>query len=209
MSAAHPTQPAAPAPAAADPAAAAPTAPAPATAATAAAPTAVPAAPVAGLVIRRAEPQDGNALYALNHRSWSPIGDVQELSEPPTPDSTVFNERHLPGDYQLAVLDGALVGYIRLIPATPLPCSAHVRLIQGLTVDPSARRMGIARVLLDAAIAESRRIGARRVTLHVLGTNAPAQALYASAGFVVEGVAPEEFYLHGRYVDDISMGLAL
>jgi RimJ/RimL family protein N-acetyltransferase len=38
---------------------------------------------------------------------------------------------------------------------------------------------------------------------------APARALYTSLGFAVEGLAPEEFYLDGKYVDDVTMGLTL
>jgi RimJ/RimL family protein N-acetyltransferase len=43
----------------------------------------------------------------------------------------------------------------------------------------------------------------------VFSPNEPARRLYESAGFVVEGVLPEEFLLDGRYVDDILMALVL
>jgi len=160
-------------------------------------------------LIRTAEPADGPALAALDHRCWSRLSDVQERSAPPGPDAVFFDERHRPGDYRLALLDGELVGYIRLVPPTSLPSNAHIRMIQGLAVDPSARRHRVGRALVEAAVAEARRIGARRVTLRVLGHNAPARALYESLGFAVEGLAPEEFYLDGQYVDDVTMGLTL
>lgn len=47
------------------------------------------------------------------------------------------------------------------------------------------------------------------MTLRVLGHNAPARALYESEGFVVEGLLPGEFFLDGRYVDDVMMGRSL
>ena len=39
--------------------------------------------------------------------------------------------------------------------------------------------------------------------------NERARRLYESAGFVVEGVLREEFFLEGRYVDDVLMALVL
>jgi RimJ/RimL family protein N-acetyltransferase len=72
-----------------------------------------------------------------------------------------------------------------------------------------ARGSGVARGLLRAAFALARKEGANRMTLRVLGHNAPARALYESEGFVVEGVLPGEFFLAGRYVDDVMMGRSL
>jgi RimJ/RimL family protein N-acetyltransferase len=43
----------------------------------------------------------------------------------------------------------------------------------------------------------------------VLGGNAGARALYTACGFVVEGVLREEFWLGGRYVDDVLMARTL
>ena len=160
-------------------------------------------------VVRTAEPADGPALAALDHRCWSRLSDVQERPAPPGPHSVFFDERHRPGDYRLALLDGRLVGYIRLVTPTSLPSNQHIRMIHGLAVDPSARRHGIGRILVRAAVDDARRVGARRVTLRVLGHNAPARALYESLGFAVEGLSPEEFCLDGKYVDDVAMGLTL
>ena len=58
-------------------------------------------------------------------------------------------------------------------------------------------------------VAEARADGARKVTLRVLGHNAPAQALYKAAGFVEEGNLRGLFLLDGTYVDDILMSLNL
>ncbi|CAM5537162.1 GNAT family N-acetyltransferase OS=Streptomyces alboniger OX=132473 GN=CP975_09635 PE=4 SV=1 [Streptomyces alboniger] len=72
-----------------------------------------------------------------------------------------------------------------------------------------ARGAGVGRALLRAAQEEARLQGARRLTLRVLGHNAPARKLYESEGFVVEGILPEEFLLEGAYVDDVLMGRTL
>ncbi|MFG2641467.1 GNAT family N-acetyltransferase [Streptomyces sp. NPDC048370] len=166
--------------------------------------------------IRQAVPADEGALGELDRTTWSPLHAVQPAPEPPY--RPFFDERHRPEDYLVAedAGDGArdagggvVVGYLRLVPATPLACNRHVRQIQGLAVAESVRGRGVARALLRAAMAEARRQGARRITLRVLGHNAPARALYASEGFVVEGVLPGEFFLDGRYVDDVLMGRSL
>lgn len=157
--------------------------------------------------IRQAVPADEDALGELDRATWSPLHAVQPAPEPPY--SPFFDERHRPDEYLVAERDGTVVGYVRLVPPTPLACNRHVRQIQGLAVAESARGKGVARALLRAAMAEARRQGALRITLRVLGHNAPARALYASEGFAVEGVLPGEFFLHGAYVDDVLMGRAL
>lgn len=44
------------------------------------------------------------------------------------------------------------------------------------------------------------------MTPRVLGHNAPARAPQESEGFGVEGVQPGEFFLGGRYADDVMTG---
>jgi ribosomal protein S18 acetylase RimI-like enzyme len=109
----------------------------------------------------------------------------------------------------VAELDGAVVGYVRLRRPTDLPSHRHVLRVNGLAVDPAVQRRGVGRALLVAAIGEARRRGARRLTLNVLATNPGARTLYADCGFVVEGVRRGEFFLEGRYVDDILMAVPL
>ena len=48
-------------------------------------------------------------------------------------------------------------------------------------------------------------LGARKLSLRVLGGNSRARRLYEACGFVVEGILRSEFLLGGRYVDDIFM----
>ncbi|GGT30748.1 hypothetical protein GCM10010207_33420 [Streptomyces atratus] len=44
------------------------------------------------------------------------------------------------------------------------------------------------------------------MTLRGLGHDAPARASQESEGFGVEGVLPGEFFLGGRYADDVMTG---
>ncbi|MGX1884186.1 N-acetyltransferase family protein [Streptomyces sp. NPDC055287] len=160
--------------------------------------------PAPAHVIRPATTADEKELAALDRETWSPVHSVQPRPQPPY--GPFFDERHRPEDILVAELDGAIVGYIRLVPPTPLASNAHVRQIQGLAVAERARGHGIGRALLRASFEAARRQGAVRITLRVLGHNAPARALYEAEGFVVEGVLPGEFHLHGKYVDDVLMG---
>ncbi len=57
-----------------------------------------------------------------------------------------------------------------------------------LAVLPAARRSGVARYLLGAALEKSHAMGAAQCFLEVAEDNAPALALYAGAGFVEVGV---------------------
>jgi ribosomal protein S18 acetylase RimI-like enzyme len=154
--------------------------------------------------IRTATLDDEDALARLDRVTWSTLHSVQP--RPRQPYEPFYNERFGPRDHLVAELDREIVGYLRLGRPTSLACNFHIRQIQGLAVAEVARGAGVARALLRAAQDEARRLGARRLTLRVLGHNAPARKLYESEGFVVDGILPEEFLLDGRYVDDVLMG---
>ena len=157
--------------------------------------------------IRQARFHDEEPLGRLDRATWSYL---HAVSQPPRqPYEPFFTERTGPRDHLVAELDGLLVGYLRLGFPTSLASNAHVRQIRGLAVAEEARGKGVGRALLRAAVEEARDQGARRISLHVLGHNTAARALYASEGFVVEGVQPEEFFLDGEYVDDVLMGRPL
>ena len=71
------------------------------------------------------------------------------------------------------------------------------------------QRCGVGRRLAEACIEQARSRGARKLSLRVLGGNVAARRLYESCGFTVEGVLCEEFFLGGRYVDDVLMACLL
>ncbi|MGV9286032.1 N-acetyltransferase family protein [Streptomyces sp. NPDC003719] len=156
--------------------------------------------------IRPARSEDEQPLRLLDRATWSY---QHAVSPPPGPDDPFFREHSGPADHLVAELDGGLVGYVRLGFPTPLASNTHVRQIRGLAVADAARGHGVGRALVRGAVAEARRLGARRITLRVLGPNTAARRLYESEGFTVEGVQPGEFFLDGSYVDDVLMGRSL
>jgi len=130
-------------------------------------------------------------------------------SPPPAEGAPFFGTRTRPHDVLVATVDGAVAGYISIRPPTELAASSHVQHVTGLAVDPALQGRGVGRALVEAAVAEAARRGARRLTLRVLGPNAAARRLYESCGFVVEGVLRGEFHLDGDDVDDVLMARTL
>jgi len=161
----------------------------------------------ADVVLRAAVSVDDDALAELDRRCWALEHEVSD--GPAKPGESFFTEHSPPTDHVVAELDGAVVGYVRLAPPTPLPSNAHVQQLRGLVVAPEVRGQGIGRALVEAAIQLAGQRCARKVSLRVLGTNPGAQRLYASAGFEVEGVLRGEFDRGGRDVDDVLMARRL
>jgi ribosomal protein S18 acetylase RimI-like enzyme len=152
--------------------------------------------------IRKALPRDEKALAELDRLTWGPDNSVMPR---PAPGAYFYDRFNLPEHFLVAELGDRVVGYLRLVQPVRQPSGAHVRQIQGLGVDPAVRERGIGRRLIEAAVTEAERQGARKLTLRVLSGNAPARRLYERLGFTVEGVLREEFCIEGGYVDDVLM----
>jgi len=155
--------------------------------------------------VRAAAAADEEALAVLDRAAWTPFSSPGPLDEA----EPFFNDRNPRDGVLVAVVDGEVAGYVRVQRATRFRSSDHVLAVNGVAVDPARQGRGIGRALVDAAIVEARRRGARRLTLRVFSPNERARRLYKSAGFVVEGVLRDEFFLDGRYVDDVLMALVL
>ena len=78
-----------------------------------------------------------------------------------------------------------------------------------LAVTLSARRRGLGRRLLDAAIADALGEGARRCILEVRESNVAARALYARAGFLVDGRRKAYYRTHEGREDALLMSCDL
>ena len=65
-------------------------------------------------------------------------------------------------------------------------CGGEIELMQ-VGVDPTERRRGLGKCLLDHLLAQARDLDARRIWLEVSEGNRAARALYVRCGFVVVG----------------------
>lgn len=98
---------------------------------------------------------------------------------------------------------GAVLGFV-VYTAVAGACE-----ILELAVTVPARRRGLGRKLLDAAIDDAVSEGARRCILEVRESNAAARALYASAGFVVDGRRKAYYRTPGGREDALLMSCDL
>jgi ribosomal-protein-alanine N-acetyltransferase len=126
---------------------------------------------VSGVALRRAGPDDTAPLARLEQETslhpWSADQLRAELVRP------------LPDEVLVLEARTGILGYC----ATRLVIDElHV---MNLAVRPSARRRGLGRALLEAALRRGARAGARRALLEVRAGNEAARALYARSGFVV------------------------
>src|SRR2546430_12715168 len=133
--------------------------------------------------------RDEDALTRIERETWSPHVSPSAYRSRP------FFENARPEEVLVAVLDDEVAGFLCLRPATPLASNAHVLMIAGLGVAPSAQRKGVASGLLEAGetYASERKIA--RLTLRVLSVNAAARALYERHGYQTEGELRGEFRL--------------
>ena len=95
------------------------------------------------------------------------------------------------GEYLLgAPGDGPAAGVCQLRFRWSVWKSAEDCWLEDLYVREEARRTGLGRALVDAAVERARERGCKRVELDVNEDNAPARALYEACGFLTEPKPP-------------------
>jgi [ribosomal protein S18]-alanine N-acetyltransferase len=134
--------------------------------------------------------EDAAALAAVHGRSFEPGWSAADIAA----------LLHAPGGFGLAVreaeqIDGFLIGRAIAGEAEVLT----------LAVDPAMRRRGLARGLLEAALAAARAAGAEAMFLEVAADNTAAVALYAGAGFTRVGARPGYYRRPSGAIDALVM----
>jgi ribosomal protein S18 acetylase RimI-like enzyme len=79
--------------------------------------------------------------------------------------------------------DGKAVGFTQLYPAWCSVAALPFLTLYDLYVDSSARKQGVGRLLMDAALQYARDTGASRIDLETAVDNVTAQALYEALGY--------------------------
>lgn len=98
--------------------------------------------------------------------------------------------------------DGTALGFVQMYPTFSSLHAARVLVLYDLYVDPAARRSGVARRLMEAAVMQARAAGAVALTLQTARTNDAAQRLYESLGWKRD----EEFCEYGLRLDPNAKG---
>ncbi|WP_375775279.1 GNAT family N-acetyltransferase [Bradyrhizobium sp. ma5] len=98
---------------------------------------------------------------------------------------------------------GELAGIVGFIAAEG-PKRQHKGALVSMYVRQQARRAGVGRLLVDAALALAAQ-SVELVQLVVVKGNEPACELYRRAGFVEYGLERHALKIDGRYYDDILM----
>jgi len=99
--------------------------------------------------------------------------------------------------------DGTIVGRLS-VGRDPHPASTHVADL-GLMVARDARRQGVGRALMQAAVDWAHETGIRKLELHVFPWNEAAIALYEAFGFEREGYRKRHYRRGNELVDAILM----
>jgi ribosomal protein S18 acetylase RimI-like enzyme len=110
--------------------------------------------------------------------------------------------------YRVAESGGELVGYVKLGPnKLPIEASGSTILLDQFYVATEHHGAGIARELMDWAIGEARRRGAKELYLTVFIENHRARRFYERYGF--EPVGRYEFMVGNQADEDIIMRKSL
>ena len=109
------------------------------------------------------------------------------------PDAAVF----------VAEDNGGIVGRLSL-SRDAHPASEHVADL-GLMVARDHRRRGVGLALMEAAEEWARRVGVRKLELHVFPHNTPAIALYEKLGYEREGLRRRHYRRGDELIDAILM----
>lgn len=83
----------------------------------------------------------------------------------------------------VADAQGAILGFVQLYPTFCSVAAAPIWILYDLFVDSGARRRGLGRALLRAAVTHARAGGAARLELATAVNNSAAQALYRAEGW--------------------------
>jgi len=151
--------------------------------------------------IRPSEIKDAAQLMELDALVW-------DKHTSPAPFQWRSRQQYLqhcpPGSQLIAVQGERVCGYVGFYLPTGMPVNRHVYEIN-IAVHPHDRRCGIATALMDAMKQHAHEQGIIKLRLRVLSSNPGAIAFYTQCGFVTEGRLVSEFYISGKYVDDILM----
>jgi GNAT superfamily N-acetyltransferase len=135
-------------------------------------------------VVRRAEPNDADAVLALMAGLGRP-----EVAADPAEQAATFRAHldHPDAEIFISELDGAIAGAASLWFRLRLNWTTPEAWVPDLYVDPAFRRQGAASELLDACLQAARKRGCHGLVLASGHQRAEAHQLYENYGFTHSG----------------------
>jgi ribosomal protein S18 acetylase RimI-like enzyme len=132
--------------------------------------------------VRRASTADATLVAPLfdAYRRFYGLGSDLDLSQRYISERVERNESVV---LLAAASRGDALGFVQMYPTFSSLRAAQVFVLYDLYVAGEARRLGVARALMRAAVDEARAAGAVALTLQTARTNLAAQRLYESLGW--------------------------
>ncbi|MCD9086629.1 GNAT family N-acetyltransferase [Stenotrophomonas sp. SY1] len=143
------------------------------------------------ITVRQATPQDLEPVAVLFDQYRQFYGQPADLALA----RTFMSDRLAEGSsLVLIATDQAdkTLGFTQLYPMFDSVGATRSFVLYDLFVSPTARRQGVARTLMEHAVATARELGAGRVELQTAKDNLPAQRLYEGLGWVRDN----DFYVY-------------
>ena len=165
--------------------------------------------------IREAEPDDAGQILEFLKELYGEPG-ILLNTQPDEFDLTVEDElqfitrlkQQSNSLFLVATIEGKIIGI--------LTCKGGNRSVNyhdtqlGIVIHQEWRSRGAGNTLMNAAIEWARANDfVQRISLNVYDDNARAIHLYSKLGFKIEGRRHKALFKHGRYYDELIMGLLL
>lgn len=99
-------------------------------------------------------------------------------------------------------INDSVIGHLRLFPEWFGPKGFHVGQI-GMAILKKFRNQGIGSELLNYALNWAKFVGLKKLTASIFGTNDSALNLFKKFSFIQEGRKSQQFFVDGRYIDEI------
>ncbi|WP_127584186.1 GNAT family N-acetyltransferase [Paenibacillus koleovorans] len=165
------------------------------------------------MTIRRLTPADASAYREIRLEALQAHPEAFSSSyEEEVERSLAFFEERLRSEQVYtfgSFAEDQLQGTVTLLPESKSKIKHKAHLV-AMFVRPAARRSGVGRGLLSAAISQARALGGiERVYLGVTATNVPARRLYEALGFQSYGLDKRGMKIGDRYLDEELMVLEL
>ncbi|SJZ63003.1 L-amino acid N-acyltransferase YncA [Pilibacter termitis] len=155
--------------------------------------------------IRMVEPQDYAQLMKIENEIWtndnSPVLHWYENVEE-------FQEKMQNATIVVALENEKILGFLNLSQMSKLESNRFSMLI-GIGVAKNAQSSGVGRNLISWVKEYAREHGKHKIGLRVLSTNEKAIRFYEKNGFIEEGRLRDEFFIDGKFVDDVFMACFL